>query len=77
MELTVTMECNTLLARMPSDMFPDKLSASCQYWIHHLHGSRIKDYEKVYKFLQEHFLHWLEALSLSGNMSKGILAIKV
>jgi hypothetical protein len=26
-------------------------------------------------FLQQHFLHWLEALSLMGKMSEGVLMI--
>ncbi len=29
----------------------------------------------VHKFLQEKFLHWLEALSLLGSMSEGGLAM--
>jgi hypothetical protein len=29
----------------------------------------------VYTFLQEHLLHWFEALSLVGKTFKGILAI--
>ena len=31
----------------------------------------------VHEFLQSHFLHWLEALSLMGKMSEAVLMIKV
>ena len=65
---------------------PDPLAImqySCIYWIDHLLGS--SNYSKnasdftnsgtVYRFIQKSFLYWLEALSLMGNMSEGVLAI--
>ena len=32
--------------------------------------------ELIHRFLQIHFLHWLEALSLGGLMSKGVIMLK-
>ncbi len=44
---------------------------SCRYWVHHLEqsGRHISDKDAVDTFLREHFLHWLEALSLMGKIS--------
>jgi hypothetical protein len=49
-----------------------ELQYSCRYWIHHLARSRIlsSDFEDVLKLLQEHFLHWMEAMSLLGFISE-------
>jgi len=59
---------------------PDPLRSvryACQYWVHHLEQSEcsINDQGEVYRFLQEHFLHWLEALSLVGVISESIALI--
>jgi hypothetical protein len=50
---------------------------ACQYWVHHLAqgGRRIRSQDTVHVFLQEHFLHWLEALSLMGKISESISMI--
>jgi hypothetical protein len=50
---------------------------ACRYWICHLEqsGRQICDQDAVHIFLQEHFLHWLEALSLIGVMSESISLI--
>jgi hypothetical protein len=47
---------------------------ACRYWVHHLEQSKscIHDQSRVHSFLQKHFLHWLEALSLMGKMSESI-----
>ncbi|KAF3150519.1 hypothetical protein TWF594_009164 [Orbilia oligospora] len=51
---------------------PSELRYACCYWVHHLRQSqnKINDSSQVYKFLQKHILHWLEAVSLSGEMTK-------
>ena len=56
-----------------------ELQYSCLYWASHLHASGIavSDNESVHRFFETHFLHWLEALSLLGDMSEGIHAIEV
>ena len=52
------------------------LRYACCYWVGHLcqagHQSQmdLSDGEKVLMFLQKNILHWLEALSLMGNISE-------
>jgi len=50
---------------------------SSLYWVEHLQkaGVRLQDNDQINRFLQTHFLHWLEALSWMRRMSEGILAI--
>jgi NACHT domain-containing protein len=50
---------------------------ACLYWIEHLQKSDIQlaDNDQVHQFLQNHFLHWLEALSWMQMISEGILRI--
>jgi len=62
----------TIDNRLPSD-----LRYACLYWVHHLEQSksRICDEDQVHLFLQEHFLYWLEALSLMGKISESIALI--
>lgn len=65
---------------------PDPLAKarySCVYWIDHLHDCNptgntahdVRDGGSVDKFLRSSYLHWLEALSLLGSMSEGILSM--
>ncbi|KAI1832152.1 hypothetical protein CBS147337_6832 [Penicillium roqueforti] len=51
---------------------PLELEYSCRYWIHHLEQSQAlpSDIEDVRLFLQKHFLHWVEAMSLLGLISE-------
>jgi len=62
---------------------PQELQYACRYWVGHLRRSNAKLsdgesplHDRVHTFLKEHFLHWLEALSLMGNMSDGVLMVK-
>lgn len=67
---------------------PDPLAAvrySCVYWVNHLcdghtpsssHRGDLDDGGPVSVFLQKHFLHWLEALSLFRSMSEGVVSIR-
>ena len=56
---------------------------ACIYWTDHIEQSDftdegsigVCDNGQVHLFLQEHFLHWLEAISLVGKMSEGVLMI--
>lgn len=45
---------------------------ACRYWVHHLQHSMIQihDGHEVCLFLQRHFLHWLEALSLMNKIGE-------
>ncbi|KAK7177316.1 Vegetative incompatibility protein HET-E-1-like protein 15, partial [Paraphaeosphaeria sporulosa] len=67
---------------------PDPLEASrysCMYWIDHLYDWTatssaedevdLQDGGAVDSFLRQHYLYWLEALSLCKNMSKGVVAM--
>ncbi|KAJ6060292.1 hypothetical protein N7444_002146 [Penicillium canescens] len=51
---------------------PPELQYSCRYWIHHLKQSPLSsaEVEFVLLFLYEHFLHWVEAMSLLGLVSE-------
>jgi hypothetical protein len=56
---------------------PAEVQYACRYWVYHLEQSkrRIRDGEQVHIFLQNHFLHWLEALSLIGDASESIAMV--
>ncbi len=65
---------------------PDPLAAarySCVYWVDHLHdcGSgksmerELQDGSALDNFFREKYLYWLEALSLLGSMSNGMLSM--
>ena len=62
---------------------PIHVQYACHYWVDHLertnYNSRIEvglcDNGQIYIFLQTHFLYWLEALSLMGKISQGIIII--
>jgi hypothetical protein len=57
----------------------------CQYWVRHLiyytnsgrgrENQILFDNGKIHQFLQKHFLHWIEALSLLGQLAEGVLMI--
>ncbi|KAK4206474.1 hypothetical protein QBC37DRAFT_381060 [Rhypophila decipiens] len=67
---------------------PDPLAAlrySCVFWADHLcilNGDNpeckreLSDDGAVFDFLKQHFLHWLESLSLLGNLSEGVQSIR-
>ena len=56
---------------------------ACHYWVDHLermdHNSRIEvglcDNGQIHSFFKIHFLYWLEALSLMGKISQGIIIV--
>jgi NACHT domain len=56
---------------------PPDIQYACQYWVYHLKegGSIISDDDQVYNFLECHFLHWLESLSLIGRLRQSITMI--
>jgi hypothetical protein len=67
---------------------PDPLGSirySCMFWVDHLCKADDKSLDRrkepfddmaIFAFLKEHFLHWLESLSLICNLSDGVLSIK-
>lgn len=54
---------------------PPEVQYACLYWVQHLQRSGAQLYDQVYQFLQDHLLHWLEALSWMKKTSEGVLAI--
>lgn len=70
---------------------PPDLKYACLFWVYHLQKyreeatddaqgntlleSKSKLLSKVERFLKQHFLHWLEALSLLGCISDGVVAM--
>lgn len=53
-------------AQISSHLISAEFQYACRYWAHHLRRSKylLCDGDIVHNFLQKHFLHWLEALSL-------------
>ena len=68
----------------PPDIDPlAPIQYSCMFWLDHLCDvikenpeSSIELYDIVFKFLKQHFLHWLESFSLLHRLSDGIISIK-
>ena len=56
---------------------PPELQYACLYWIQHFNksGAQLCDDDRVHQFLQEHLLHWLEALGWMQKVPEGIYAI--
>jgi hypothetical protein len=54
-----------------ANSLPPELQYACRYWIRHLVQSQqhIVDKDTTHLFLQKHFLHWLEAMSLMRESS--------
>jgi hypothetical protein len=63
-------------SRVKQSLSPEVQYACC-YWIEHIlrSGVQLYDRDKVDRFLQEHLLHWLEALGWMGKVSEGVHAI--
>ena len=77
----------TLLSEVKSDIDQGvfvHVQYACSYWAGHLRNVDdlqldqigLCDGGEVHRFLQDHFLHWLEALSLMGNVSDGAVVIR-
>lgn len=56
---------------------PSELRYACLYWVDHLQRceSQLYDDCSAHRFLQQHLLHWIEALSWIGQASHGIRAL--
>ncbi|KAF2963124.1 hypothetical protein GQX73_g10456 [Xylaria multiplex] len=55
-----------------SNKLTPEVQYACQYWVHHVKeaGNYLFNVDQVHRFLQQHFLHWLEALCLMGIASE-------
>jgi hypothetical protein len=51
---------------------PTALQYACLYWADHYRASRVhlRDDDEVHQFVQGHYLHWLEAMSLVGRTAE-------
>ena len=48
-----------------------QLRYACRYWLQHLQdGPSIFDQDRIYEFLNTHFLHWLEVIGSLGIVSE-------
>jgi len=56
---------------------PPHVQYACRYWFDHLRlGNPVEEDIKIIRqFLEQHFLHWLEGLSLIGEVSNGACII--
>jgi hypothetical protein len=56
---------------------PPEVQYACVYWIQHVQISAVElsDDGYIHGFIKQHFLHWLEALSLIGKVSDSMFAI--
>ena len=90
LELMQTLEKDKCKLRLPGalaseakskveEYLPSIVQYACCYWVDHLKRSDIElsDNDDVHSFLKEHFLHWLEALSLMGRMSDSVSMVTV
>lgn len=67
---------------VPDPLAP--LEYSCIFWADHLcaiseslqYGKILADDGQVFRFLNQHLLHWFESLSLLGKMPDGVLLIR-
>jgi hypothetical protein len=57
---------------------PLELQYACRYWAQHLIQSHdpVTELVKAFSFLKVHFLHWVEAMSVLGFISKVMGVIK-
>ncbi len=56
---------------------PREVQYACLYWANHFErsGAQLSDNDQVHRFLHEHLLHWLEALSWIERTLEGIDAL--
>ena len=56
---------------------PPEFAYAIRYWAFHLEQSqqRIKDGDSTHLFLRNHFLHWLEAMTLLGHIFESVAVI--
>ncbi|MCJ1313649.1 hypothetical protein MMC25_007328 [Agyrium rufum] len=56
---------------------PPETQYACLYWTQHVEksGTHLQDNGQVHAFLQEHLLHWFEALAWMGKVPEGVYAV--
>jgi len=57
---------------------PPDVQYACLFWVYHFRRIEIEtSRHDIESFLQQHFLHWLEALALLGRLSDAVNMIRV
>ncbi|EED12794.1 wd40 protein, putative [Talaromyces stipitatus ATCC 10500] len=64
--------------RIITNYLPPDVQYACRFWVYHLKESQsyINDKDPVHRFLLDHFLHWLESLSLLGRIMESVHLIR-
>ena len=62
-----------------NDRLSPAFQYACRYWIQHAAYGKVEihDQDDVHMFLQKHFLHWLEAMSLINRLVEVIEQLRV
>ncbi|RYC80662.1 Vegetative incompatibility protein HET-E-1 [Fusarium oxysporum f. sp. narcissi] len=66
------MHRSAVSVRQIGERIPPELQYACMNWVHHQTkvDLELNDMDDMYDFLETHFLHWLEVLSLVGRISE-------
>jgi ankyrin repeat protein len=65
-------ECKDINDQTIDQCLPEELRYSCCHWAYHLEQSNGPLSDEVSGFLEKHFLHWLETVSILGRYSESI-----
>jgi len=73
-------EPGVLITEISNDMIQSVITAdlqyACRYWVYHFQqGNSVEEDNRILQFLMQHLLHWLEVLTLVGEVSEGVLMI--
>ncbi|EXK79482.1 hypothetical protein FOQG_15910 [Fusarium oxysporum f. sp. raphani 54005] len=68
------MHRSTVSVRQIGERISPEIQYACMNWVHHQTKVDLEpnDMDDMYDFLETHFLHWLEALSLIGRIAESI-----
>lgn len=72
------LEGSTVNNQKVNASIPAAVKYACRNWVFHLQGAgkQFSNYGTVFQFLKQHFLHWVEALSLIQQAPESIRLIK-
>jgi len=73
-------EPGVLITEISKDTIQSVITAdlqyACRYWVYHFQqGNPVEEDSRILQFLMQHLLHWLEVLTLVGEVSEGVLMI--
>jgi len=56
---------------------PQVLQYACRHWKDHAEKGEmaLDDHGCIHRFLQKHFLHWLESMSLMGRITEAAIVL--